>query len=120
MAATTQTKMAAPIVFFDIAGPDMAKLKDFYSRALGWSIDASGAIQGAGVNGTLRQDPAAKVIYVGVPDVTAALKEAEAAGGKVVMPRFEVKGVVVIGLFTDPAGNSMGFVEMQDGKPKIP
>jgi predicted enzyme related to lactoylglutathione lyase len=37
-----------------------------------------------------------------------------------VAPRFEVPGVVVLGLFTDPAGNSMGLVEMQDGKPKIP
>jgi hypothetical protein len=31
-----------------------------------------------------------------------------------------VKGVVIIGLFTDPAGNSMGLVEMKDGKLKIP
>jgi hypothetical protein len=36
------------------------------------------------------------------------------------MPRFEVKGVVVIGLFTDPAGNTMGLVEMKDGKPVVP
>lgn len=34
-------------------------------------------------------------------------------------PRFEVKGVVILGLFTDPAGNGMGLVEMTGGKPKI-
>jgi uncharacterized protein len=119
-AAPTETKMPAPIVFFDIAGPDSAKLKDFYAGVFGWNIDAAGGIKGAGLDGTLRQDPHDKVIYVGVPDVTAALKEVEAAGGKIVAPRFEVKGVVVLGLFTDPAGNSMGLVEMQDGKPKIP
>lgn len=112
--------MAAPIVFFDIAGPDAAKLADFYSQVMGWSIDAGGVIQGAGLGGALRQDPAAKVIYIGVPDVTAALAQVEASGGKTVMPRFEVKGVVVLGLFADPAGNAMGFVEIQDGKTKIP
>ena len=121
LAATpTENKMPAPIVFFDIAGPDSAKLKDFYAHIFGWNIDAGGGIKGAGLDGTLRQDPKDKIIYVGVPDVTAALKQVEAEGGKIVMQRFEVKGVVVLGIFTDPAGNSMGLVEMQDGKPKIP
>ena len=36
------------------------------------------------------------------------------------MPRFAVKGVVVLGLFKDPAGNTMGLVETKDGKPVIP
>lgn len=112
--------MPAPLVFFDIAGPDVAKLKDFYASVMDWSIDDGGVIQGAGLGGALRQDPAAKLLYAGVPDVTAALAQVEAAGGRVVMPRFEVKGVVVLGLFADPAGNAMGFVEMQDGKPRIP
>jgi hypothetical protein len=112
--------MPAPIVFFDIAGPDGAKQKSFYFDVFGWSTDAMGNIDGAGLNGALRQDPAAKIIYLGVPDVAAALKQVEASGGKTVMPRFEVKGVVVIGLFTDPAGNSMGLVETKDGKPVVP
>ena len=71
--------------------------------------------------GTLRTDPAAKVIYIGVPDVAATLKEIAASGGKIVAPRFEVKGVVVLGLFDDPAGNTMGLVELTaDGKTRIP
>ena len=112
--------MPAPIVFFDIAGPDLAKLREFYAGVMGWRIDASGAIADAGVPGTLRQDPAAKVIYAGVPDVAASLRQVSEAGGTVILPRFEVKGVVVLGLFNDPAGNTMGFVEMEGGKPKIP
>jgi hypothetical protein len=115
-----EKKMPAPVVFFDIAGPDGAKQKAFYSGVFGWNTDAMGNIDGAGLKGALRQDPAAKVIYLGVPDVMAALKQVEATGGKIVMPRFEVKGVVVIGLFNDPAGNTMGLVEMKDGKPVIP
>ena len=121
-AADTQAvpMTSAPIVFFDIAGPDQDKQRAFYSGVFGWNIDAGGAIKNAGVDGTLRKDPTDKIIYLGVPDVAAALKQVAAAGGTVIMPRFEVKGVVVIGLFKDPAGNGMGLVEMKDGKPVIP
>jgi hypothetical protein len=34
--------------------------------------------------------------------------------------RFEVPGVVVLGLFKDPDGNPMGLVEMENGKAKVP
>jgi predicted enzyme related to lactoylglutathione lyase len=36
--------MSAPIVFFDIAGPDAAKLKNFYAGIFGWEIDAANGI----------------------------------------------------------------------------
>jgi uncharacterized protein len=116
------TDCPAPIVFFDIAGPDTAALRTFYANVFKWSIDARNAIDrsSAGVAGTLRQDPAEKVLYIGVPDVTAALAAIEAAGGSIVAPRFEVPGVVILGLFKDPAGNRLGLVEMQDGKAKVP
>jgi predicted enzyme related to lactoylglutathione lyase len=115
-----ETKMPAPVVFFDIAGPESAKLKDFYAGAFGWNADAMGRVDTGTLKGALRQDPAATVIYLGVPDVTAALKAVEAGGGKVVAPRFEVKGVVVLGLFKDPAGNTVGLVETKDGKAVVP
>ena len=74
-------------------------------------------VSGPQLSGTLRTAPAAKVIYIGVSDVTSTLKEVVKAGGKVVAPRFELKGMVLPGLFSDPAGNIMGMVELsQDGK----
>ena len=118
-------RMPAPIVYFDIAGPADAKQAAFYEKIFGWTAGPGGVVSvpvsGPLLSGTLRTDPAAKVIYIGVPDVAATLEEIAAAGGKVVAPKFEVKGVVVLGLFTDPAGNSMGLVELTtDGKTKIP
>ncbi len=114
----------APIVFFDIAGPDMGKEAAFYRDVFGWETGPGGTLNvpvtGSTLSGALRQDPANKVIYLGVDDVTTSLAKVTAHGGKVIMPRFEVKGVVVLGLFTDPAGNAMGLVEMQGSKPKIP
>ena len=115
----------APIVYFDIAGPADAKQAAFYEKIFGWAAGPGGVVSvpvsSPQLSGTLRTDPAAKVIYIGVPNVTATLKEITANGGAVIAPRFEVKGVVVLGLFTDPAGNSMGLVELTaDGKTKIP
>ncbi len=114
----------APIVFFDIAGPDMAKQRAFYSEVFGWKIGANGTLAApsmAPLDGALRADPPAKVIYLGVPDVTATLDKVVAHGGGIVAPRFEVKGAVVLGLFKDPAGNIMGLVELgPNGQPKVP
>lgn len=119
--------MPAPIVFFDIAGPDMAAQTAFYATVFGWPVAPDGAVTvqvngpAAGtLMGTLRGDPAEKVIYIGVEDVAAALEQVVANGGAVVAPRFEVPGVVVLGLFTDPAGNRMGLVEIKDGAAVVP
>jgi len=68
----------------------------------------------------VRKDPAEKRIYLGVPDVTDALQRIEAHGGSVDQTRFEVPGVVVLGLFRDPAGNPMGLVEMNGDRRRIP
>ena len=114
----------APIVFFDIAGPDAAAQAAFYRDVFGWSAGPGGTVsvpvQAPALSGTLRKDPTGKVIYLGVNDVTATLAQVVAHGGKIVTSRFEVKGVVVLGLFTDPAGNGMGLVELRDGKPLVP
>ena len=67
-----------------------------------------------------RQNPSEKRIYLGVEDVAAALIEVVAKGGTFDASRFEMPGVVLLGLFKDPAGNPMALVEMADGTAKIP
>jgi predicted enzyme related to lactoylglutathione lyase len=114
--------MATPIVFLDIAGPDPAALQSFYSDLFGWeSTTGEFAVAlTAPLMAAIRKDPAEKRLYFGVEDVTATLADIQAHGGSVDAPRFAVPGIVVLGLFRDPAGNPMGLVEMADGKPKIP
>ena len=115
--------MSAPIVFFDIAGPDLASQAAFYKDVFGWESDPRGGVTvevQAPLMGLLRADPAEKMIYLGVPDVAASLEAVAAHGGQVVAPRFEVPGVVVLGLFTDPAGNRMGLVEMDGDRARVP
>ena len=115
--------MTAPIVFVDFAGPDDQALRDFYATVFGWVSDDSGQFSvpvESPIDCGIRKDPTEKRVYVGVPDVTASLEDIRKAGGAVDAERFEVQGVVVLGLFRDPAGNPMGLVEMEGGKPKVP
>ncbi len=115
--------MAAPIVFFDIAGPDDRALADFYSSVFDWDINEDNrfaATASSVFSGAIRKDPTEKRIYIGVPDVTACLTRIEASGGTIDAPRFEVPGVVVLGLFRDPAGNPMGLVELHGEQLRIP
>jgi predicted enzyme related to lactoylglutathione lyase len=104
----------SPIVYFEIAGPSSAALRQFYSTAFNWNIDEHLTIPAAatgGLKGGIRSDPPEKIMYMGVPDIGEALKRIEAAGGKTVVPRTVVPGVVTFALFLDPAGNRMGLAE---------
>jgi predicted enzyme related to lactoylglutathione lyase len=123
--------MSTPVVFFDIAGPDLEKQATFYRTVFGWNVAPEPHFPGQGsaiqpvrvtspLPGTLRKDGPDKVIYLGVADITATLARIEAHGGAAASPRMEVPGVVVLALFTDPAGNRMGLVEMDGDKPKVP
>jgi hypothetical protein len=123
------TKMPAPIVFIDIVGPELPKQAQFYREVFGWEIGADGDFSVPAttpMRGVLRvEDPrenptAERVIYLGVPDINATLAAIAAHGGKTVLPRLEVPNVAILALFTDPAGNRMGLVEMAGDKAKVP
>lgn len=115
--------MSAPIVFFDIAGPDEPGLRAFYETVFEWPCGKLGNFtpgNSLSLEGAIRQDPTEKVLYIGVPDITETLDKIVKAGGTIDVPRFEVPGVVVLGLFRDPAGNRMGLVEMAGETPVVP
>jgi predicted enzyme related to lactoylglutathione lyase len=128
-AAQGKAKMPAPIVFIDIVGPELPKQATFYREVFGWEIGPGGTFSVPAttpMQGVLRvEDPkenptAERVIYLGVPDINATLAAVAAHGGKTVLPRLEVPNVAVLALFTDPAGNRMGLVEMDGDKARIP
>jgi predicted enzyme related to lactoylglutathione lyase len=113
----------SPIVFLDIAGPKAVELQAFYADLFGWRSRPDGQMTipvTSPIPATFRQDPAEKRIYIGVENITVKLEQIKARGGTIDAPRFEVKGVAVLGLFKDPAGNPMGLVELENGKAKIP
>jgi predicted enzyme related to lactoylglutathione lyase len=110
--------MTAPIVFFDIAGPDGASQRTFYATVFGWEVANDGGVSVESrvpLRGTLRTDPGNEsLLYFGVRNVAATLDQISKSGGSVEASRFEVPGVVILGLFRDPAGNRMGLVEIDE------
>ncbi len=121
--------MPAPLVFFDIAGPDLAAQSKFYSAVFGWKIAEDGSFSvsvASPLPANLRVEPAdqgpltERVVYFGVDDITATLSKVVANGGSVVFPRFVVPGKIIVGMFKDPAGNRTGVIEMKDGKVVVP
>jgi predicted enzyme related to lactoylglutathione lyase len=120
----------APIVFFDIAGPQLASQAAFYRTVFGWEANPEGGLSvpvTSPLPGNLRVEPPSqgplteRVIYVGVPDINATLAKVTANGGSVVFGRMVAPGVVILALFKDPAGNRMGLVELDAaGKPVVP
>lgn len=106
--------MPAPIVYFEIAGADAPALRSFYSDAFTWEIGAQNDIAAhstGGVRGGIRADPPEKLLYLGVTDINETLARIESLGGRTLVPRTPVPGVVTFALFTDPAGNRMGLAE---------
>jgi hypothetical protein len=130
IAAPKGIAMPAPIVFFDIAGLDLARQSAFYKAVFDWDATPSGGLSvpvASPLPGNLRveaatQGPVAeRVLYVGVPDINATLEAVKAHGGQVVFGRTIAPGVVILALFKDPAGNRMGLVELDAaGKPIVP
>ena len=120
--------MARPVVHFEITGPDPAGLRAYYANLFGWDapagspvapeisdvdsysfIEAPGDVGIPGGIGGGRGREARATFYVGVSDVEEALADAERLGGtRVLGPVRNEGGAVVVGHFTDPAGNLIG------------
>jgi len=119
--------MGQPVVHFEVIGTDPDKLRSYYSELFGWEIDANnpmkyGVVQregnvnedGIGIGGGVGTGPEGYAghvtFYVQVPDVEAALAKAESLGGTRMMGPDEVMEGLVIGLFQDPEGHTVGVV----------
>jgi predicted enzyme related to lactoylglutathione lyase len=108
--------MTAPIVHFDISGPDEAPLRRFYADAFGWGVAAQGpgyalvATPDGGPDGAIvEQEDASLALGVGVDDLDAAVAAVERLGGTVLMPPTD-NGWVRKALVTDPAGNRLSLI----------
>ncbi len=115
--------MGQPVLHFEILGKDGKRLQDYYAELFGWNIDANNPMNygmveraGDGIGGGIGPGPADYpghvTVYVGVPDVEAALAKAESLGGRRVMGPEQVTPDTQIGMFTDPEGHLMGVLKM--------
>jgi predicted enzyme related to lactoylglutathione lyase len=117
------------MVHFEIIGREPEALRGYYGRLFGWEFQTGDAVttevsepgmygfvdgnttgEGDGVNGGVGGGPDHRprvLFYVGVPDVEAALREAESLGGKRLLGP-EGGADFAVGRFSDPEGNVVG------------
>jgi uncharacterized protein len=122
--------MAQPVVHFEIIGNDPQNLRDYYTGLFGWEFDTPSPVaeevseqgsygfldlvtseDGTGIRGGVGGGPSYEshaVFYVGVPNVEAALQQAEKLGGTRVMGPATSPSGLVVGHFTDPEGTLIG------------
>src|SRR5262245_47881104 len=109
--AQTSSVSGPPVVFFSIFGPDGSALQRFYADVFEWKATASGDVAvpvTAPLMGNIGKGMPETLIYIGVADVTATLQKVVARGGTIRYQRIGVPGRVILGMFKDPAGNSVG------------
>ncbi|HXF37619.1 MAG TPA: VOC family protein [Actinomycetota bacterium] len=121
------------VVHFEIPADDVARAKEFYASAFGWSTqdyDMGGGTYtivqtvpvderqmptepGAINGGLMRRSPDTPhpVITIQVDAIDEALNRIEAGGGRVVTPRTEVPNMGWFAYFQDPEGNTLGLWE---------
>lgn len=120
------------VVHFEIPADDVARAKEFYRSVFDWQMQdmpemnytivrttevdeatqmptTAGAING-GLMSRSAEAPA-PVLTIDVESVDQALKQVEAAGGRVVRERTEIPGMGAFAYFTDPEGNTLGLWE---------
>jgi predicted enzyme related to lactoylglutathione lyase len=119
------------VVHFEIPADDVERAKEFYRSVFDWQLQdmpemdytivrttevdenqmptTPGAING----GIMRRSQAtpAPVLTIDVESVDQALKQVQAAGGRVVRERTEIPGMGAFAYFTDPEGNTVGLWE---------
>lgn len=117
--------MANPFTYLELWSTDAARAKAFYTELFGWGAKDS-EIPGFGTYtevdtregpgaGIMPQPqkgaPSAWLAYVKVPVLDEAVKRAEKLGGKVTMPRTEIKDIGWFAIVADPSGATIGIFE---------
>lgn len=115
--------MAYPITWFEVLGQDTAKLRGFYGELFGWkaeplpdpSFDYSQISPAeAGIGGGIgkAQDAAGQgwvTVYVRVPDLKAAIAQAERLGGKLLREIVNLPDLS-FAVIADPEGHAVGLI----------
>ena len=102
---------------FDIAGPELAPLAQFYARLFGWQVTPRGpgyamvATPAGGPDGAIVETPEPSLVFgIVVAELAAALAAAVTEGGRVVLEATD-NGWVRKAQIADPAGNVLTLIQ---------
>lgn len=119
-------------IWYELMTPDPAAVATFYRAVGGWDIPAQGnampngseyreikRADGGNLGGvlTLTKEmqeggaPPGWLPYFHVADIDQAVAQAEATGGKVQMPPFDIQGIGRLAMITDPQGAPMYLMD---------
>jgi predicted enzyme related to lactoylglutathione lyase len=116
--AETKTAVANKPAWVDLATPDAAASRDFYSKVFGWKIEVNpdpqyggygmakvGDQQVAGIGPKMSpEQPTVWTLYIATDNADDLAKKVQAAGGKVIAPPFDVGDQGRMATFQDPSG----------------
>jgi uncharacterized protein len=116
-----ETFMANPFVHLELATPDVAKAKEFYTKLFNWTF-TDNDMGGGMVYSTFKPDegpgggmfsmpgaPTAWLAYVGVDDINTATTKATSLGATVIRGPLEVPGIGWMTILTDPTGAAIAL-----------
>jgi len=112
--------MAHPVVHFEVSGPDIRRLADFYASLFGWRMQPVPGIDytlihagGAGINGGIEKVTDARpatTFYIETDDLQSALDKINLVGGRTITPITELAGMATYAIFEDLDSLAVGLV----------
>lgn len=111
-------------IHFEIPSDNPEKAVEFYSKVFGWQINKWGDIdywlcttgdeKTPGINGAIMKrvnagQPFAN--YIGTDNIDKTIKDIEAAGGQIVVPKTAIPSVGYFAYFKDLDGIIMGIMQ---------
>jgi len=117
------------VIHFEFPAVDPQRAIAFYASAFGWEctdytgsaeywVAQCGDTKEPGINGAImarRGEGQPVVTILNVPSVEEACAAVVAAGGVIVVPRFEIPGLGFKAYFKDTEGNIVGMAELPGG-----
>jgi len=132
----THAQSKGDFIWYELMTPDPEGAKDFYDAVVGWTIGEGaaefngyrmiGRSDGGNAGGVLpltaeMQQHGARPTwlgYISVPDVDQATAAIEQAGGKALMPAFDIPNVGRIAMVADPQGAPFYVMKATPPEPK--
>src|SRR5215471_3128551 len=107
--AAREVTMAHPVVHFEVSGPDIRRLADFYASLFGWRLQPVPGIDytlidtgGIGITGgpeKVTDARPATTVYTDTDDLQSALDKINRVGGRTITPITERPGMATDAVF---------------------
>jgi predicted enzyme related to lactoylglutathione lyase len=112
------------VTHYEILGKDGARSRQFYSQLFDWKIDADNPMDygiveavengiGGGITAVPEGGSPGTTIYVEVDNCQTYLDKAVSLGGRIIVERQVIPGMVAFAQFVDLDGNVIGLTETE-------